>query len=135
MAAVVPDDHRLAHRKVIDLAELADDTFLSLHEKQFPGRPELMKTVFARAGIAPRVVLKAEGLTALLGQVGAGNGVAVVPSDVDVLPHTGVAFIRLRRPRVTLVSSAVWDRARETTGSGGVCGKSEGRGIRGLVFP
>ena len=117
MAIALPDDHPLANRKAIDLAELSDETFLSLHEKHFPGRPELMKSMFERAGIAPRIALKADGLSSLLGQVGGGNGVALVPADADVLPHTGVAFGKLRRPKVTLISSAVLGRSSRNTSS------------------
>ncbi len=114
MAAALPEGHRLAHRKGIDLAELEGETFLSLHEKHFPGRPELMRTVFAKAGIAPRVSLKVDGLSELLAQVGTGGGVALIPADAAVLPHAGVRLVELRRPRTVLVSSAVWRRERET---------------------
>ena len=108
LAVAVPDDHRLAARKSIDLAELANDTFLSLHEKSFPGRKEMMKEMFDRAGISPKVTLKAAGLSELLGLVGGGTGVALVPADLDQLPHARMVFIKLKRPKFTLVSSAVW---------------------------
>lgn len=114
MAVAVPDDHRLAARKSIDLVELADDTFLSLHEKNFPGRKEMMKEMFGRAGISPRVSLKAAGLSELLGLVGGGVGVALVPADLDQLPHARMVFIKLKHPRFTLVSSAVWRKEDET---------------------
>ncbi|MEM7384474.1 MAG: LysR substrate-binding domain-containing protein, partial [Verrucomicrobiota bacterium] len=108
IAVALPETHRLANRKGIELAELAEETFLSLHEKQFPGRPELLRATFGKAGIAPRILLKVNGLSELLGQVGAGAGVALIPADVDVLPHHGVRFVDLRKPKVTLISSAVW---------------------------
>ncbi len=114
MAVALPDDHPLADRKAIDLEELANETFLSLDEKHFPGRPELMKSMFERAGISPRVTLKADSLTALLGQVGGGAGVALVPADVNVLPHARVVFAKLKRPQATLISSAVWRKDGET---------------------
>ncbi len=108
MAVAVPENHRLAHRKAIDLNELSEDTFLSLDEKHFPGRPLLLRTLFEKAGIAPNVALKVDGLSELLGQVGTGGGVALIPSDADTLPHTGVRFVALRHPKTILVSSAVW---------------------------
>lgn len=114
LAAVVPDDHRLADRKSIDLAEMAADTFLTLHEDHFPGRPAMMKSIFDRAKISPKISLKVNGLSELLGHVGAGAGVALVPADVDQLPHARVSFIALKRPKTTLVSSAVWRKESET---------------------
>lgn len=114
MAIAVPDDHRLAHRKSIDLTELADESFLSLDEKYFPGRPEMMQSMFDRAKISPRTSMKVNGLSELLGMIAGGAGIALIPSDVAQLPHSRVIFIKLRNPRITVVSSAVWRKENET---------------------
>ncbi|MEM9282540.1 MAG: LysR substrate-binding domain-containing protein [Verrucomicrobiota bacterium] len=110
MAVVVPDDHRLARRKSVELAELGDDSFLSLHEKHFPGRPQLMADMFAKAGIHPEVTIRANGLSELLGLVGGGVGVAMAPADLEQLPHSGVVFIKLKKPKLTLSYAAAWRR-------------------------
>ncbi len=115
MALALPENHRLAHRKEIDLSELSQEIFLSLHEKHFPGRPVLLRTLFDKVGIAPKVALKVDGLSELLGQVGIGGGVALIPSDADTLPHPGVCFVALRRPKTMLVSSAVWRKGGENS--------------------
>ncbi len=109
MAAVLPDDHLLALRKTLDLAELADDVFVSLHEKNFPGRPEMMADLAEKAGFTPDVRFKADGLSEILGMVSSGAGVAVLPADVYQLPHPGVVFVKLKRPRIYLESTAVWN--------------------------
>jgi len=114
MAIVLPDDHLLALRKSIDLAELEGERFVSLHEKHFPGRPELIKHLGEQAGFTLDVRSKAEGLQELLGLVGGGAGVGVLPEDVDQLPHPGVAFVKMRKPKLQLESSAVWNRAAES---------------------
>ena len=111
MAIVLPDDHLLALRDSIDLAELGDDSFVSLHEKNFPGRPALLADLFGRAGINPEVSLKAEGLQEMLGLVAGGAGVGVLPEDVNQLPHPGVVFVQMRNPQMELVSSAVWRKS------------------------
>lgn len=114
MALVVPDDHRLAHRKAVDLAEFGEDTFLSLHEKHFPGRPHLMAELFSKAGIQPGISLRANGLSELLGLVGSGAGVAVAPADLVQLPHAGVVFIKMKRPKLTIPFSAAWRTSGDT---------------------
>lgn len=114
MAIVLPDDHRFVGRKSLDLAELGEDSFLSLHEKHFPGRPEMMADMFAKAGISPEVTIRANGLSELLGLVGSGAGVAMAPADMDQLPHSGVVFVKMRKPKLTLLFSAAW---RESEGS------------------
>ena len=115
MAIVLPDDHLLALRKSIDLAELADEPFVSLHEKHFPGRPALLADLCERAGFTAKVRLKAAGLQELLGLVGGGAGVGVLPEDVHQLPHPGVVFVKMRKPRLNLTSSAVWRQDQEST--------------------
>ena len=114
MAIVLPDDHLLALRKSIDLSELSDEPFVSLNERDFPGRPALMADLGARAGFVPDVRLKADGLAELLGLVAGGAGVGVLPADVDQLPHPGVVFVTMRKPRLQLESAAAWSRERET---------------------
>jgi DNA-binding transcriptional LysR family regulator len=114
MAVVLPDDHLLALRKSVDLAELAKDPFVSLHEKHFPGRPEMLADLCGRAGFTADVRLKAEGLQEMLGLIGGGVGVGVLPADVHQLPHPGVVFVKMRRPKMELVSSALWSAERET---------------------
>ena len=110
VAMLVPDTHRLARRKSVDLAEFATDIFVTLHEKQFPGRPKMMADLFGKAGIQPQVTQKANGLSELLGLVGGGAGVALAPADLVRLPHAGVVFLPLKRPRMTLKFSAAMRR-------------------------
>lgn len=108
MAIVVPDDHRLAARRAVDLAELEREPFVSLHEKQFPDRPRLLADLFSRAGIEPGIAIRARGLSELLGLVGGGAGVALAPADLEQLPHGGVRFLKMRTPRHTLLFCAAW---------------------------
>jgi DNA-binding transcriptional LysR family regulator len=114
LAIVLPVEHSLSKRKTLDLSELAKEPFVTLHDKQFPGRSAMTKDLFEQAGITPVSVQAANGLSELLGLVGAGTGVALAPADLDQLPHSGVCFVKLRHPALTLLSSAVWKAERET---------------------
>lgn len=116
LAMVVPDDHRLAKRKSVDLSEFRDDTFATLHEKQFPGRPEMMAEMFSKAGISPDVTMRASGLSELLGLVGGGSLVAMAPADLVQLPHSGVVFLKLRKPKLTMLFSAAWRKTGDQSG-------------------
>ena len=111
LSVLVPDSHPLAGRKVVDLSELASDTFISLHEDSFPGRIEMMAELFSIAEINPVVVMKATGLSELLGLVGSGAGVAVAPGDLQNLLHPGVTFIKMRKPSRRLQFCAVWQKS------------------------
>lgn len=115
MAIVVPNDHRLAKRRSAELSELGDEVFLSLSEKHFPSRPQLMADLFSRAGIDPEVAIHANGLSELLGLVGGGMGVAMAPADLEQLPHGGVVFIKMKKPKHTLLFSAAWRREGDSS--------------------
>jgi hypothetical protein len=45
MAAVLPEDHRLARRRQLDLKELAGDPFVSLSDAVFPGRRRFLRGI------------------------------------------------------------------------------------------
>ena len=66
-----------------------------------------------RAGFVIQVHQMAHGLQEMLGLVAGGAGVAVIPADADQLPHPGVNFVKLRKPKWMLTSSAVWSKAKE----------------------
>jgi DNA-binding transcriptional LysR family regulator len=110
MSIVLPDDHLLALRKSIDLKELADETFVSLNERDFPGRPELLAELSDKGGFPIKVGVKADGLSEALGMVAGGAGIAILPEDVANMPHPGVVFVKMKSPRIYLESSAAWKK-------------------------
>ena len=110
LSIVLPDNHLLALRKSIDLKELADERFVSLNERDFPGRPELLADLSEQAGFPIKVGVKADGLSEALGMVSGGAGIAVLPEDVEKMPHPGVVFVKMKSPRIFLESSAVWKK-------------------------
>ncbi len=114
MAVVLPDDHLLALRGSVELGELAEEPFVTLHEKHFPGRPAMLEELCGRAGFVAKVQAKAAGLQEMLGLIAGGAGVGVLPADVHQLPHPGVVFVEMSHPKMELVSSALWSEGRES---------------------
>ena len=108
--AVLPNSHSLAGLASVDLSALAKDDFIGLAEQTFPGRNECIREACQRAGFVPRLTIFADSLTALIGMVGGGMGVALAPAFLEAHPHPGAKFIRLRRPRVFAESVAAWRR-------------------------
>ena len=103
--AVIPDDHQLANRKSIGLSELKNEAFVGFNEKKFPGRNDSICRACQGAGFTPRLLARADTLTALLANVSAGKGVSLTPEEVSELPHPGAVFVKLKRP-VPAVDSA-----------------------------
>jgi DNA-binding transcriptional LysR family regulator len=106
--AVLPDNHLLALRKRIALAELGDETFIGFDEDQFPGRNDVICAVCQQAGFTPRLRYRVESLTALLAKVATGAGVTLTPREVGQLPHPGAVLVPLKPPMPSVKSAAVF---------------------------
>jgi DNA-binding transcriptional LysR family regulator len=100
MAAVLPEDHRLARRRQIDLKELAGDPFVSLSDAVFPGRRQFLRGICRMRGFEPVIAEECDSLPLLLAAVSGGAGVALLPAHSAKLPHSGSVFVRLKAPLV-----------------------------------
>lgn len=105
-AAVLPDNHLLALRKRIALAELEGESFIGFAEETFPGRNNTICTACQAAGFTPRFRHHVENLTALLALVAAGKGVTLAPAEVSQLAHPQAVFVPLKSPVSSVVSAA-----------------------------
>jgi DNA-binding transcriptional LysR family regulator len=104
--AVLPDNHLLALRKRIALAELEGDPFIGFAEEAFPGRNHAISAGCQAAGFIPHFKTHVENLTALLAQVASGKGVTLAPAEVSQLAHPQAVFIPLAPPVPSIVSAA-----------------------------
>jgi len=104
--AVLPDNHLLALRKRLALAELEGDPFIGFSEDTFPGRNAAICAGCQAAGFTPRFRHHVENLTALLALVAAGKGVTLAPAEVSHLAHPQAVFVPLKPPAPSVVSVA-----------------------------
>lgn len=96
--AVLPEDHPLASRKTIKLAELKNDNWVSLDNAFFPKRREFLIDACAQAGFAPRISVEMDSLPMMLAEIGTGGGVGLMPGHAAKLPHAGCALVTLQAP-------------------------------------
>lgn len=75
--ATVPRDHPLADRGSIDLAELANEPFITFKEGW--GLRRLAENLCHQAGFTPRTTFEGEEVATVYGLVAAGLGVALIP--------------------------------------------------------
>lgn len=94
--AVVPQSHRLAPRRAIDLREIRDEPFLLLKE----GHCFRDNTIRAcrHSRLQPNVVFETGQFSSILALVSAGVGVSIVPA-MAVEPRPGCKFIRVSDER------------------------------------
>jgi DNA-binding transcriptional LysR family regulator len=79
LVLIVPPGHRLASRSRARLADLAGEDFVTIPPGF--GFRALVDDLFAAAGVVPRVAFEIGDLATVEGLVGAGLGVALVPSQ------------------------------------------------------
>jgi LysR family transcriptional activator of glutamate synthase operon len=77
LVAILPPDHRLAGRRQVQLAELAQDAFISFREGA--RLRELLVTAAAAAGFAPRIAMESNESRRIRSLVSRGLGVALLP--------------------------------------------------------
>ncbi|MFF9866303.1 LysR family transcriptional regulator [Streptomyces sp. NPDC013953] len=101
---VVPDDHRLAGRKRVRLAEAADESFVTLEPGY--GLRRITDALCAEAGFTPRVAFEGEEAETLRGLVAAGLGVALLPPPA--VPRPGVVELTVTAPRAAREIGVAW---------------------------
>jgi LysR family transcriptional regulator, transcription activator of glutamate synthase operon len=108
LCLAVPHDHRFAHRRRINLAEAADESFIVGSD------PFLLRSVteelWAASGISPAVAFEVTWLPTVEGLVSAGLGVAVVPTPDRAEPM--VAYIPLSNPQAKGRVGLAWTHRR-----------------------
>jgi DNA-binding transcriptional LysR family regulator len=108
---VVPDDHPLAGRRRVRLAEAADEHFVTL-ERGY-GMRRILESLCAEAGFTPRVAFEGEEAETIRGLVAAGLGVALLPPPT--VPRPGVRELTVTAPRAVREIGVAWLAGRPDT--------------------
>ncbi|GID29404.1 LysR substrate-binding domain-containing protein [Paractinoplanes brasiliensis] len=113
LVAVLPDQHPLAGRSRIDLADLAADPFVTHFSGHRSSMHEHVLAACAAAGFRPSPIMEVGQTVTLVVFVAAGLGVALVPEPVRSLALEGVSYVELAVPAT--VDLALATRAGDTS--------------------
>ncbi|WNO70846.1 LysR family transcriptional regulator [Streptomyces sp. AM8-1-1] len=104
--AVLPKEHPLAARRVIDLADLAGERWIG---SEWPGPClDVVLGACGAAGFTPDIVVQSEDYATAQGFVAAGLGVGLMPRIGLGNRHPGVVVRKVRRPEpVRAIHAAV----------------------------
>jgi DNA-binding transcriptional LysR family regulator len=86
--AILPRDHRLAKRRRLALADLADDAWIA--SRRSCGCREITEQVCREAGFEPRVAFEADETLAAQALVASGVGVTILPRLALTVVHPDV---------------------------------------------
>jgi DNA-binding transcriptional LysR family regulator len=109
--AVLPAVHRLARRRMrLAVRDLAEEPFVMVPRELAPGLHDIVTSLAARAGFAPRVAQEAIQMQTVVSLVSSGLGVALVPASIANLGRRGVAYRELADPHPRLELWLAWRR-------------------------
>lgn len=96
MIAVLPHKHPLANRDSISLASLKNEQFMMFPvHKVFSLHAKTLMACQA-AGFSPRISLESWQMPTMVSLVAAEVGVALLPSQIQSIPHPGVRYCTLK---------------------------------------
>jgi DNA-binding transcriptional LysR family regulator len=110
----VPASHPLAGRTRVRLRSVADEPFVMFTKSDAPLFHDRVEALCRQAGFAPRVVQHATQIHTVVGLVGAGLGVAVVPASGRNLHPRQVRFVQIADKAEPVHVALAWRRGHET---------------------
>jgi len=109
--AVLPRGHRLAAKRVLDLADLADEPWVSSEWRAGPCLDAVLDAC-AGAGFNPNFVVESDDYATAQGFVAAGLGIGLIPRTGLGTGHPGVIVRKVRKPEPV---RAIYAAVRETS--------------------
>ncbi|MGK9230941.1 LysR family transcriptional regulator [Inquilinus limosus] len=109
----VPEDHALAGRDRLAVADLAGEPLIVPERRSRPHSHDLTVKLFAEAGLQPDIAQVADEKQTIVNLVAAGLGVAIVPRWTSRLATRGVRYVPLEGAKATmdrLPLAAAWVR-------------------------
>lgn len=113
----LPAKHPLAGRSPTRLKAVAGDPFVMFSKAEAPLFHARVQALCEQAGFAPDVVQHATQIHTVVGLVGAGLGVAVVPASARNLHPRKVRFVRIADKAEPVHIALAWRRGHETPAS------------------
>jgi DNA-binding transcriptional LysR family regulator len=95
LGVALPSDHRLARRKIINLAELACEQFIVVPGSSRSPAFGLPHALCQKAGFEPQIVQEVSTVTSQLNLISVGMGIALMPTGRDFLYPTSVSVVPL----------------------------------------
>ncbi|MFE9127309.1 LysR family transcriptional regulator [Streptomyces sp. NPDC007148] len=112
---LVPAGHRLARRKSVRLAEVADEPFVDMPTGF--GQRQIVDDAFTRAELSRRVLIEVSDITTIADYVAHGLGVALLPPDFAEAAGDAVRVVPLADARLSWTLGVVASAMRPPTRS------------------
>jgi DNA-binding transcriptional LysR family regulator len=104
----LPQRHRLAKHKLIDIKDLVQESFLMVPRSEGPGFYDQIIRFCAQSGFAPKVALETGSMQTIISLTAGGMGIALVAQSLQNLRRTGVVYRPLKPPIPTTELAVIW---------------------------
>lgn len=111
LVVAVPKSHRLASQKRVPLSALKEENIITASRETLPFFYDVTLKLFHDAGFVPKVHHEVGYPTMVLGLVGTGVGVSLVPTSIRNLQSAGVVFVPLQQSSRILETVLAWRRS------------------------
>ncbi|WP_345589852.1 LysR family transcriptional regulator [Verticiella sediminum] len=95
LMAALPKAHPLAGRQIIDLRELARESFVAFSRERIPAAHAQLISACASAGFYPDIEQECTQIASIICLVAAGVAVALIPGNLASLLHSDVRYVPL----------------------------------------
>jgi DNA-binding transcriptional LysR family regulator len=112
LIAMLPAGHRLAGRP-LQLATLADELFVVCDRRVAPSLFDKTFALCAKAGFVPKIAHTSDLLSSVLTLIQSGEGVTLIPSSLQHVRFSDLAFCPLTKPTDTIELVMAWSPERE----------------------
>lgn len=110
----LPSNHKLASRHAVHIRSLAQEKFVMLPPTPGGGLYRQILELCLQAKFEPKAVQVATQTRSIVGLVGAGIGISIVPSSVQQMNISNVVYKHLRGVRSHAEMVMVWRKDGET---------------------
>jgi DNA-binding transcriptional LysR family regulator len=114
VCVALPRDHALAKSASVSLASLAGEPFVMCPRAITPTYFDRLMSACNAHGFSPRILHEARSVTSQIALVGCGQGIALVPSQVDPGADKTVVLRPLNEFVEVVTLGIAWNLARES---------------------
>mgnify|MGYP001823345629 CR=1 FL=1 len=102
LVVAMPNDHRKAMQKSVDLKTLAEESFVLFPRRHGPGIHDVILVACREAGFSPHVSYEPNEMQTILAYVAAGLGMSLVPQSISGFHSDSIAYVPLRGSHVRI---------------------------------
>ena len=107
---LVQNDHPIADKTSVNIASLADESFIVMSRQESPELYNLAMNLCAKYGFVPRIVSYPLLMESVVFLVEAGIGISVVPSFSRAYGNSNLRFIEIEGEESGYEVAAVWNQ-------------------------